>query len=182
VEIRVRLANPPAGLVAKYTKKEQAFFADYARTVIVLVSRHEVKLLLEKMITSEGIRSSQLIDLRVMMFPAMPLTGRLRSTLHGSYNHDDSQISLYPLKLSRVWIRKAGFELFKIPLSDLNDEAKKLFRDIQVSCLSTLVHEVLHVKFGGSGMSRYVEESIVRKLEKKYMMEWESELRGLLVN
>ncbi len=180
--MRVRLANPPAGLLAKYTKKELGFFNDYARTVLELVSRPEVRTLLERLINMEGIRSNQLIDLRVMMFPAMPLNGRPRTTLHGSYNHDDAQISLYPLKLPRVWIRKTGYELFKVPRTEMNDTARKLMRDIQVSCLSTLIHEVLHVKFGDSGMSRYAEEAIVRKLERKYMKEWETELHGLLVS
>ena len=182
MEIRVRLANPPVGLVAKYTKKEREFFSDYATSALRLLSRPEVRTLLEKLINAEGIRSNNLIDLRVMMFPAMPLNGRPRNVLHGSYNHDVSQISLYPLKLSREWIRKIGYELFKISVVDLSDEARRLFREIQVSCLSTLVHEVLHVKFGDSGMSRYVEEEIVRKLEKKYIQEWKMELGNLLVS
>jgi len=110
------------------------------------------------------------------------LNGRPRNVLHGSYNHDSSQISLYPLKLSREWIGKIGYELFKIPVADLSDDARGLFREIQVSCLSTLVHEILHVKFGNSGMSRYVEEAIVRKLEKKYIQEWKVELKDLLVS
>ena len=168
--------------MAKYTKKEREFFSDYARTVLGLVSKPEVRILLEKLINVEGIRSNSMIDLRVMMFPAMPLNGRPRNVLHGSYNRDFSQISLYPLKLSRDWIRKIGYELFKIPAEDLSGEARKLFREIQVSCLSTLVHEVLHVKFGDSGMSRYVEEAIVRKLEKKYIQEWKIELEDLLVS
>ena len=182
MEMRVRLANPPVGLLAKYTKKEREFFSDYATSTLRLLSRPEVRTLLEKLINMEGIRSNNLIDLRVMMFPAKPLNGRPRNTLHGSYNHDSSQISLYPLKLSREWIRKIGYELFKIPVGDLSDEARRLFREIQLSCLSTLVHEVLHVKFANSGMSRYVEEAIVRKLEKKYIQEWKMELENLLVS
>src|SRR2546428_8989954 len=104
--MRVRLANPPVGLVAKYTKKEREFFSDYARTVLALVSKPEVRILLEKLINMEGIRSNSLIDLRVMMFPAMPLNGRPRNALHGSYSHDSSQISLYPLELSRDLTRQ----------------------------------------------------------------------------
>ena len=168
--------------MAKYTKKEREFFSDYARTVLGLVSKPEVRILLEKLINVEGIRSNSMIDLRVMMFPAMPLNGRPRNVLHGSYNLDFSQISLYPLKLSREWIRRNGYELFKIPVGDLSDEARRLFREIQLSCLSTLVHEVLHVKFGNSGISRYVEEAIVRKLEKKYIQEWKMDLENLLVS
>jgi len=38
------------------------------------------------------------------------------------------------------------------------------------------------VKFGDSGMSRFVEEAIVRKLEKKYVREWKMELENLLVS
>ena len=86
------------------------------------------------------------------------------------------------MKLSREWIRKIGYELFKIQVGDLSDDARRLFREIQVSSLSTLVHEVLHVKFGDSGMSRFVEEAIVRKLEKKYVREWKMELENLLVS
>jgi len=47
LDIRVRLANPPVELVAKYTKKEQRFFMDYARNVLELLSRQEVEGLLE---------------------------------------------------------------------------------------------------------------------------------------
>ncbi len=116
------------------------------------------------------------------MFPAKPLNGRPGNTLHGSYNHDNSQISLYPLKLSREWIRKIGYELFKIPPAGLSDDARRLMHEIQLCCLSTLIHEILHVKFGDSGMSRYVEEAIVRKLERKYMHEWKMELENRLVS
>src|SRR5437879_9657159 len=112
-------------------------------TDLGLVSNPEVRILLEKLINVEGIRSNSMIDLRVMMFPAMPLNGRPRNVLHGSYNRDFSQISLYPLKLSRDWIRKIGYELFKIPAEDLSGEGRNLFREIQVSCIATLVHEVL---------------------------------------
>lgn len=182
LDIKVRLANPPVELVAKYTKKEREFFSDYARSVLQLISRQEVRGLLEQMITREGIRSSGLIDLRVMMFPARPLSGRPRNMLHGSYSHENGQISLYPLKIPREWIRKTGYELFKVPVGDLSNEARKLLRDIQVSTISTLVHEVLHVKFGDSGISRYVEEAIVRKLEKSYMQDWEQRLSSLLVS
>jgi hypothetical protein len=181
LEMKVRLANPPVGLVAKYTKKEREFFSDYATSALRLLSRPEVRTLLEKLINMEGIRSNNRIDLRVMMFPAKPLHGRPTNTLHGSYNHDSSQISLYPLKLSREWIRKIGYELFKIPVAELSDEARGLLREMQVSCLSTLVHEVLHVKFGDSAMSRYVEEAIVRKLEKKYIQAWKIELESILI-
>src|SRR5437899_12602326 len=112
--MRVRLANPPVGLVAKYTKKERDFFSDYAKTVLGLVSSPEVRILLEKLINLVGIRSNSLIDLIVMMFPAMPLNGRPRNVLHVSYNHYFSQISLYALKLTSDWIGKYGHELIKI--------------------------------------------------------------------
>src|SRR5437899_10578752 len=106
--MRVRLANPPVGLVAKYTKKEREFFSDYARTVLGLVSKPEVRLLLEKLINVEGIRSNSMIDTRVMMFPAMPLNGRHRNVLHRSYNRDVTQIIFYSLQLPRESIRMKG--------------------------------------------------------------------------
>jgi len=182
LEIVARIANPPEGLLAKYTRKEKEFFSDYAAYVLHHVTSPQVTEELRLLIDREQVNTGRMIDLRIMVFPARPLTGRPRNTLHGSYNQDSSQISLYPLKLSREWIRKIGYELFKIPVADLSDDARKLFREIQISCLSTLVHEVLHVKFGDSGMSRYVEEAIVRKLEKKYIREWKMELDSLLVS
>lgn len=182
MEISVRLANPPAELMAKYTKKERLFFSTYAGFVLGLVSEPEVQGLVRRLIETEGIRSDAFIDLRIMMLPARPLNHHPTRMLHGSYNHDKSQISLYPLRFPRDWIRKTGYELFKIGPEELSGEARRIKREIQIIVLSTLVHEVLHVKFEGSGFSRYVEEVIVRKLEKKHMREWEDRLKSLLLS
>ena len=171
-DIEARIANPPEGLLAKYTRKEKEFFYDYAAFVHRILSRQQVRDLLRRLIEVEAINPGRSIDLRIMVFPARPLTGRPRNILHGSFNQDSSQISLYPLKLPREWIRKEGFGLFKTSPEDLSLSQQSVQRDMLVSAVSTLIHEVLHVKFESREMSRYVEEAVVRKLEKKYAWEW----------
>jgi hypothetical protein len=41
------------------------------------------------------------------------------------------------------------------------------------SAVSTLIHEILHVKFQQRSMSRYGEEALVRRLEREFMQGWE---------
>src|SRR5713101_3311262 len=172
LEIGARIANPPEGLLAKYTRKEKEFFSDYAAFVLRQVTSPQVTEELRLLIDREQVKTGRMIDLRIMVFPARPLTGRPRNTLHGSYNQDSSQISLYPLKLPREWIRNGGFNLFKMPKGELAELQEKILREIFTAAISTLIHEVLHVKFEDRHMPRYVEEAIVRKLERKYAEEW----------
>jgi len=135
------------------------------------------------LIEQEQIHSDNLIDLRVMIFPARPLSGRLPvRSLHGSYNHDASQISIYPERFPRNWIRNRGFELFTMPTREMSSEARRVVRGIQLSSLSTLVHEVLHIKFSSSRLSSYSEEAIVRRLEKEHVQDWVQKLESLLVS
>src|SRR3990170_1830958 len=141
------MANPPEDLVAKYTRKEREFFFGYANFVLRLFNSREVNERLCHLMEIEDIRISKAIDLRVMVFPARPLRGRPRNVLHGTYNHDTAQISIYPLKVKRDWIRTEGVSLFKMPLDQHSWTQKKLLRDILLSAVSTLIHEVLHVKF-----------------------------------
>lgn len=171
-DIEARIANPPEGLLAKYDRKEKEFFYDYASYVQRLLNNQQVRERLRNLIETEAINPGRHIDLRIMVFPARPLTGRPRNILHGSFNQDSSQISLYPLKLPREWVRREGFGLFKSPPEDLSTSQRRALREILVSAVSTLIHEILHVKFEGRQMSRYVEEAVVRKLEKKYAEEW----------
>ncbi len=172
IEIITRLANPPEDLVSKYTRKEREFFFDYARYVLRLIDSSWVRQRLGQLIEVENIRVNKTIDLRVMVFPARQLRGRSRSILHGSYKQDSSQISVYPLKLPRDWIRQQGFKVFRTPLQGLSPTQRKILREASLSAISTLIHEVLHVKFETRNLSRYAEEAIVRKLEKQYAEEW----------
>jgi hypothetical protein len=172
IEIITRLANPPEDLVSKYPRKQREFFFDYSRYVLRLIDSQWVREKLGKLVELENIHVNKTIDLRVMVFPARPLRGRPRSILHGSYNQESAQISLYPLKLSGEWIRREGFSMFKTPVQDLSPTQRKIFQEASLSAISTLIHEVLHVKFETRTLSRYVEEAIVRKLERQYAQEW----------
>jgi len=176
LEIFVRLANPPGDLVAKYTRKEREFFFGYADHVLQLLKAPQVQQQLRHLLEIENMEFRKAVDLRIMAFPARPLHGRPRNILHGSYNHDSAQISMYPLKVKRDWIRKEGLSTFKTPAGQLSSSQRKMLREISVSAITTLIHEVLHVKFENRGLSRYAEEAIVRKLEKQYAHEWMSNL------
>jgi len=171
-DVEARIANPPESLLAKHTKKEKEFFYDYAAFVQRLLNSGQIKDRLRGLIETESIDPGRAIDLRIMVFPARPMTGRPRNILHGSFNQDTSQISLYPLKLPREWVRKEGYGMFKTALTDLSASQQKTMREVLVSAITTLIHEVLHVKFETRQYSRYAEEAIVRKLERKYAEEW----------
>ncbi len=171
-DVDARIANPPESLLAKHTKKEKEFFYDYAAFVQRLLNSGQIKDRLRGLIETESIDPGRAIDLRIMVFPARPMTGRPRNSLHGSFNQDTSQISLYPLKLPREWVRKEGYGMFKTALTDLSASQQKTMREVLVSAITTLIHEVLHVKFETRQYSRYAEEAIVRKLERKYAEEW----------
>ncbi len=172
LEVRTRLANPPPTLVAKYPRKEREFFTDYANYVLGLFNNPEVQQRLHLLVEAERIQISKTIDLRVMLFPARPLHGLPRNVLHGSYNHDIAQISIYPLKLKRDWIRREGFNLFKSNPIELTETKIHVLQQVFESAVCTLIHEMLHVKLENRHLARYVEEAFVRKLEGKCSKEW----------
>src|SRR3989304_564639 len=179
--INERLSYKPGVLEEQFTRKEREFFFDYADYVLQLLKAPQVQQQLRDLMEIENMEFRRAVDLRVMAFPARPLHGRPRNILHGSYNHDNAQISIYPLKVKRDWIRQGGFSTFKTPAGQLSSSQRNMLREISVSAITTLIHEVLHVKFENRGLSRYAEEAIVRKLEKKYAHEWMSSLPAAMI-
>jgi hypothetical protein len=168
-EIEVRIANPPPALLAKYTAKQKAFFYDYASLVVSLLQNENVAGRIHQVISAERIVIDKPVDVRVMVFPARTFRGRQNRTLHGSYNETASQISLYPLRISREWIREEGTHLFRSEFESLSQRKLMLLYEISESAISTMIHEILHVKFQQRGMSRYGEEALVQKLERQFM-------------
>src|SRR5712692_2483290 len=179
-QMSARIANPPPSLLAKYSRKEREFFFEYANFVLKIIENETVVDELRSIFEKESIRIEKPVNLRIMVFPARTLRGRPNRTLHGSYNHSSSQISLYPLNLPRIWVRTEGFDLFRVSLESLSDKERRLLLEISQSVVSTLVHEILHVKFESRGLLLYVEEAIVRKLESQYVGEWERDLQLLI--
>ncbi len=167
-------------ILAKYTRKEREFFFEYANFVLKLIENAQVLNRLKAIFEKEAIRITRPVDLRIMVFPARPLRGRPNRMLHGSYNQSSSQISLYPLKLPKEWARAEGLEMFTAPIGDLPAKKRKLLLEISRGAVSTLVHEILHVKFESRGLLRYVEEAIVQKLERQYVLGWEEDLPGIV--
>ena len=172
-EIDVRVANPPPALLKKYTAKEKAFFYDYADFVVRLVRNENVTDRIHHYISMERIVIDKPVDIRVMVFPARTFRGRQNRVLHGSYSQSASQISLYPLRIPREWIRGDGIDLFRAGLEGLSQRKLRLLYEISESAVSTMIHEILHVKFQQRSMSRYGEEALVQKLERQFMQGWE---------
>ena len=180
IRIRARLAKPPEYVLIKFTHYERAFFLSYANFILKLILSGEIRELLSALVAAEGIRSDRSIDLRVMIFPAKQLRRQPSRILYGSYSHTLAQISLYPLRISKDRIRREGSELFASSLSQLSLGQRKLIGEIATAAISTLIHEVLHVKFQQRGLARYVEEGMVQRLERTYMRQWADKLDGVL--
>ena len=166
--------------MAKYTRKEREFFFEYASFVLKIIENAKVIDGLKVIFEKETIRMTRPVDLRIMVFPARPLRGKPNRILHGSYSRDSSQISLYPLKLPREWVRTEGVDTFTTPIESLPAKSRRLLLEISRNAVSTLVHEILHVKFASRGLLRYVEEAIVQKLEREYLVEWENEIPDVI--
>ena len=177
-EIDVRIANPPPALLKKYTVKEKAFSYDYANFVVRLLRNEVVTRRIHQVILTERIVIDKPVDIRVMVFPARTFPGRQNRILHGSYSQSTSQISLYPLRISKEWIREEGLDLFRAGFQSLSQRKLKLLHEISESAVSTMIHEILHVKFQQRDMSRYGEEALVRKLEGEFMQGWEDWILG----
>src|SRR5439155_23387906 len=180
IRIRARLAKPPEYVLVKFPRYEREFFLGYANFILGLILSQEIRELLSDLVSAEGIRSDRSIDLRVMIFPARQLRRQPSRILYGSYSHSLAQISLYPLRISKDRIRRDGTELFATHLNEPSVAERKLIREIATSAISTLIHEVLHVKFQQRSLARYVEEGMVQRLEKTYMRQWADKLDGAL--
>src|SRR5881398_1650288 len=180
IRIRARLAKPPDYVLIKFPRYEREFFYGYAKFILGLILSREIREMLSVLVSSEGIRSDRSIDLRVMTFPAKQLRRQPSRILYGSYSHSLAQISLYPLRISKDRIRREGAKLFVTHLNDLSVAQRKLIGAIATAAISTLIHEVLHVKFQQRRLARYVEEGMVQRLEKTYMRQWANKLDGVL--
>ena len=172
-EVDVRIANPPPALLSKYTVKEKTFYYDYASFVVRLIQNQTVTERIHYVVSTERIVTDRPVDIRVMVFPARTFRGRQNRILHGSYSQSASQISLYPLRIPKEWIRSEGAELFREDLRSLSQRKLRLLYEMSEAAVSTMIHEILHVKFQQRGMSRYGEEALVRKLEGQFMQESE---------
>ena len=180
IRIRARLAKPPDYVLAKFPRYEKAFFVAYANFILKLILSSDIRELLSELVSAEGIRSDRSIDLRVMIFPAKQLRRQPSRILYGSYSHTLAQISLYPLRISKDRIRREGTGMFTSSLNQLSLAQRKLVGEIASAAISTLIHEVLHVKFQQRSLARYVEEGMVQRLEKTYMRQWADKLDGVL--
>jgi NurA-like 5'-3' nuclease len=180
IRIRARLAKPPEYVLVKFPRYEREFFLSYASFILRLILSGEIREFLSMLVSAEGIRSDRSVDLRVMIFPAKQLRRQPSRVLYGSYSHSLAQISLYPLRISKDRIRREGTELFASSPNGLSIGQRKFIGEIATAAISTLIHEVLHVKFQQRNIARYIEEGMVQRLEKTYMREWADKLDEVL--
>src|SRR6266705_2495024 len=145
-EPELRIANPPPSLLVKYTRKEKDFFYDYANFILKIFQDPMVGERFGRILELENVRIDGPVDVRIMVFPARSFRGQANRMLHGSYNSTASQISLYPLRIPKDWIRWDGFDLFKRSYPNLSERKKKLLNEISESAVSTLLHEIFHLK------------------------------------
>jgi len=176
IRIRARLAKPPDYVLVKFPRYEREFFIEYATFILRIILSPEIRNMLSALISSEGIRSDRPIDLRVMIFPAKRLSRRPSRVLYGSYSHSLAQISLYPLRVHKDWIQRNGTNMFSDAEASRSSTQKKFILEITSSAISTLIHEVLHVKFQQKSLARYIEEGMVQRLERTYMRQWAGKL------
>jgi NurA-like 5'-3' nuclease len=180
IRIRARLAKPPEYVLVKFPRYERDFFLGYANFILRLILSSEIRELSSMLVSAEGIRSDRSIKLRVMIFPAKQLRRQPSRILYGSYSHSLAQISLYPLRIDKDRIRREGAGLFASSLSELTLGQRKLIGEIATAAISTLIHEVLHVKFQQRSLARYVEEGMVQRLERTYMRQWADKFDGVI--
>jgi hypothetical protein len=177
----LRIANPPPSLLVRYTRKEKDFFYDYANLIVGTLQDPGVSERISQILSRENVRLDSAIDIRVMVFPARSFRGQGNRMLHGSYNSNASQISLYPLRVPKDWIQQEGTIFFRQPYRALSEKKRKLLRQIIASAIGTLLHEIFHAKLGSRGLPRYVEESIVKKMEEQYITDWDDTISRVIL-
>src|SRR5256884_6208850 len=57
--------------------------------------------------------------------------GRQNRILHGSYSESASQISLYPLRISKEWIRSEGLDLFHVRAESISQRSEEHTSELQ---------------------------------------------------
>src|SRR5690242_3066795 len=134
-EVDVRIANPPPALLAKYTVKEKTFYYDYANFVVRLIQNQNVTERIHHVVFTERIATNKPVDIRVMVFPARTFRGRQNRILHGTYSESASQISLYPLRIPKEWIRSEGLDFFRAGIESLSQRNLKLLQEISESAV-----------------------------------------------
>src|SRR2546429_633014 len=74
-------------------------------------------------------------------------------------------------------IRGEGIDLFRAGCEGLSQRKLRLLYEMSEIAVSTMIHEILHVKFQRRSMSRYGEEALVQELERQFMQGWEEWIR-----
>jgi len=143
--VLIRIADPPESLIKEIPEKHAEFYFKYAKVVAETLRCHSFQSFLDWVIKKENINKDEVRDIRVIVFPSKNERGK---RLAGRCSKR-GQISIYPKGI------KAILRLL------VKNKKEKLGFYLKKRAMSTLIHELLHVKY-------LDDEERVRELTKSY--------------
>ena len=146
--IHVRVARAPEDMLDRLPPRKRRYYKKQASKVANILNHKIMQSLLKEVIESEHISLDKIEDIRVMIMPSIK-DREYGDHLFGYYDPKECRISIYPA------VKYKGSKFLTDPMVS--------FQFIRES-FDTLIHEVLHAK--------YSQESTVRKLTQKYLMEF----------
>lgn len=144
--VLIRIARPPQSLIKKFSEKYVEFYFEYAEVVAETLRWPLFQRLLDRVIREENINKNEVRDIRVIVFPSKNKRGK---GLAGRCSKR-GRISVYPKEI-RSLLRLL-----------MRNKREKLDFYLKKRAISTVVHELLHIKYLG-------DEKRVRELTKNYL-------------
>ncbi|MFQ6086649.1 MAG: hypothetical protein ACE5OV_01370 [Candidatus Bathyarchaeia archaeon] len=141
----IRIARPSQNLINKFPKKYVEFYFGYANVITETLKWPSFQNFLNWMIKEENINKNKIVDIQVKIFPFKKRKGK---GLAGRCSKK-GQIKIYPRRIKFL----SGLLM--------KTEEEKLDLYVKARAMSTLIHELLHIKY-------LSDEEKVKKLTKNY--------------
>lgn len=141
----IRIANPSQNLINRFPEKYVKFYFEYANVIAETLKWPSFQNFLNWITLKENINKNRITDVQVEIFPFKKKKGK---GFAGRCSRK-GQIKIYP----------KGIKFLSRLLMKTEDE--KLISYIKARAMSTLIHELLHIKYQG-------DEEKVKALTKKY--------------
>lgn len=141
----IRIAGPSQNLINKFSKKYVEFYFQYANVIAETLKRPPFQNFLNWIINEENIDKNRVTDIQVVIFPFKKKEGK---GLAGRCS-----------KKGRIKIYPRGIKFLNKLLKKTEEE--KLDSYVKARAMSTLIHELLHIKYQDN-------EEKVKELTKNY--------------
>jgi len=141
----IRIASPPQNLINKFPKKHMEFYFQYANVIAETLKCSPFQNFLNWITNEENINKNRVVDIQVVIFPFKKRKGK---GLAGRCSRK-GQIKIYP----------RGIKFLNRLLMKTDEEKLDLY--VKARAMSTLIHELLHIKYLGN-------EEKVKELTKNY--------------